>query len=73
MEETQEMSVNEQSREDKPTLEDLLTRITGENRHPEVDWGEPVGEEVVSGSSPGVQHSRIAVRRGRRRAGPSFG
>ena len=46
MEETQEMSVNEQSPEDKPTLEDLVARITDENRHPEVDWGEPVGKEV---------------------------
>jgi len=27
------------------TLEDLLSRSTAENRHPEVDWGPPVGNE----------------------------
>lgn len=32
--------------DDIPTLEDLLSRITEENRHPEVDWGPPVGNEV---------------------------
>jgi antitoxin component of MazEF toxin-antitoxin module len=46
MEETQEMSENEQLPEQQPTLEELVARITDENRHPEVDWGEPVGEEI---------------------------
>ena len=27
-------------------LEDLIVRITEENRHPEVDWGSPVGNEA---------------------------
>jgi hypothetical protein len=45
-EETQEMSDNEQLPEAKPTLEELVARITDENRHPETDRGEPVGEEV---------------------------
>jgi antitoxin component of MazEF toxin-antitoxin module len=45
-EETQEMPENEKSSEDKPTLEELVARINDENRHPETDWGEPVGEEV---------------------------
>ena len=30
----------------KPTLEDLVSRITRQNRHAEVDWGKPVGREV---------------------------
>lgn len=30
----------------KPTLEELVARITDENRHGETDWGEPVGAEV---------------------------
>jgi antitoxin component of MazEF toxin-antitoxin module len=40
------MSENEQLPEDKPTLEDLVARITEDNRRPEGDWGEPVGEEI---------------------------
>ncbi|MEO7634910.1 MAG: AbrB/MazE/SpoVT family DNA-binding domain-containing protein [Sphingomicrobium sp.] len=31
---------------DDPTLEELLARITPENRHPETDWGPPVGKEI---------------------------
>jgi antitoxin MazE len=27
-------------------LEDLVGRITEENRHPEIDWGARVGDEV---------------------------
>lgn len=27
-------------------LEDLVRGITPENRHPEVDWGAPVGDEA---------------------------
>jgi len=30
----------------KPTLEELVGRITDDNRHGESDWGEPVGAEV---------------------------
>ena len=29
----------------KPTLEEFVQRITPENRHGEIDWGEPVGNE----------------------------
>jgi antitoxin MazE len=30
----------------KPTLEELVARITPENQHSETDWGEPVGKEL---------------------------
>lgn len=30
----------------KPTLEELVEKITDENRHPETDWGPAVGREV---------------------------
>lgn len=30
----------------KPTLESLVAGITPENRHKEIDWGKPVGNEV---------------------------
>jgi antitoxin MazE len=30
----------------KYTLEELVSKITPENRHPETDWGPPVGKEV---------------------------
>jgi antitoxin MazE len=30
----------------KPTLEELVARISDQNRHDETDWGEPVGAEV---------------------------
>jgi antitoxin MazE len=30
----------------KLTLEELVAGITDENRHDEVDWGPPVGNEV---------------------------
>ncbi len=30
----------------KYTLEELVARITRENRHEEIDWGKPVGKEV---------------------------
>lgn len=34
---------------EKPTydLDELLKQITEDNRHPEVDMGEPVGNEVL--------------------------
>lgn len=30
----------------KYTLEELVSRITPRNRHPETDWGQPVGKET---------------------------
>jgi antitoxin MazE len=30
-----------------PTLEELVARITPENRHEELDWGPPVGKEII--------------------------
>lgn len=30
----------------KPTLEELVSRISPENRHDETTWGPPVGREV---------------------------
>ena len=29
------------------TLENLVSKITKHNQHPEIDWGEDVGEEIV--------------------------
>jgi antitoxin MazE len=28
------------------TLEELLDQVTAENRHDEIEWGEPAGKEV---------------------------
>jgi len=33
-------------REHEYTLEELVSRITPQNRHEETDWGLPVGKEV---------------------------
>lgn len=33
-------------KESKYTLEELVDGITDDNRHEEVDWGQPVGKEV---------------------------
>lgn len=30
----------------RPTLEELVARITPENRHGETDWGKPMGKEA---------------------------
>lgn len=30
----------------RPTLEELVARITPENRHEAIDWGEPMGKEI---------------------------
>jgi len=30
-----------------PSLEELVTKITAENRHGETDWGPDVGKEIV--------------------------
>ena len=30
----------------QPTLEDLVAKITPKNRHGEIDWGKPRGNEV---------------------------
>ena len=30
----------------KPSLEELVARITDENRHRETEWGEAIGNEV---------------------------
>lgn len=29
-----------------PTLEELVSKITKDNRHPLIDWGHPMGKEV---------------------------
>jgi antitoxin component of MazEF toxin-antitoxin module len=34
-------------RKRKYTLTQLLESVTEENKHPEVDWGAPVGKEVL--------------------------
>lgn len=34
-------------RKSRYTLEKLVDGITDENRHSEIDWGHPVGREVV--------------------------
>jgi antitoxin MazE len=33
-------------RKEEPTLEDLIARVTDENRHDATEWGPPVGHEV---------------------------
>jgi antitoxin MazE len=38
--------VRKKRRERRYTLDELVAGITPENRHPEVDWGPPVGDEV---------------------------
>ena len=30
----------------KYTLEELVSKITSKNRHPETDWGKPMGKEI---------------------------
>lgn len=30
----------------KPTLDELVAKLTPENRYPEFDWGEPMGNEA---------------------------
>ena len=30
----------------KYTLQELVSKITPQNRHPETDWGKPMGKEV---------------------------
>ena len=30
----------------KYTLEELVCKITPKNRHPETDWGKPMGKEI---------------------------
>lgn len=30
----------------RPSLEELVDKITPENIHPEIDWGKPKGKEV---------------------------
>ena len=49
--ETVELSIAEGRLIDSPhrrkyELEDLVAGITGENRHAETEWGEPVGNEA---------------------------
>ncbi|MCE2473395.1 MAG: AbrB/MazE/SpoVT family DNA-binding domain-containing protein [Anaerolineae bacterium] len=34
------------TQEPRYTLEELVSQITPENRHGEIDWGPPVGNEV---------------------------
>jgi antitoxin MazE len=36
----------EQIKKPKYTLNELVSKITPENRHAEIDWGEPVGKEI---------------------------
>jgi antitoxin component of MazEF toxin-antitoxin module len=31
----------------KPSLEELMDKITPENQHDEVDWGKPEGDELI--------------------------
>lgn len=33
-------------RKKRPTLAELVAKITPENRHEAVDWGEPMGKEI---------------------------
>ena len=38
--------VVEKTRPAHPTLDELMSRITPENIHPETDWGPAVGREI---------------------------
>ena len=38
---------NKKSDNNKYTLEELLAKITPENRHEEIDFGGPVGKELL--------------------------
>jgi len=31
----------------KYKLDDLLAKVTKKNVHPETDWGEPIGKEII--------------------------
>ena len=39
-------NIKKEVKNKKETLEDLLSKITPENIHPEIDWGKPVGKEI---------------------------
>src|SRR4051812_14890685 len=44
-----------------PTLEELVARITDENRHEEIPWGDPMGREILdSGPSTTSPEKRAA-------------
>lgn len=38
-------AVESAPRKQRPTLEELLAKVTDDNIHGEVDWGPPVGKE----------------------------
>lgn len=40
------------------TLEELVARITDENRHEEIAWGDPIGREILD-SGPSTTSSEI--------------
>jgi antitoxin MazE len=45
--EAKEGHVELRSAERIPTLEELVAKITPENRHAEINWGPPVGKEII--------------------------
>jgi hypothetical protein len=44
---TGEDRATEQSRYEKPTLEELVAQITPENRYPEIATGPELGKEII--------------------------
>lgn len=46
MDTTRHSIIIQQIPKKEETLEDLVARITPENRHKKIDWGGPVGKEI---------------------------
>ena len=40
------LSPRRRRRRPKYTLQELLSKVTPQNIHPEIDWGPPVGKEI---------------------------
>ena len=43
---SRELIIEPFTKKREETLDDLLSQITPENIHPEIDWGKPVGKEI---------------------------
>src|SRR5581483_6977329 len=52
------LEMSEPPSEPPLTLEELVSRITDENRHEEIDWGPPVGREILD-SGPRLPSSEV--------------
>ncbi|GAB6072091.1 hypothetical protein JCM14244_04680 [Venenivibrio stagnispumantis] len=43
---TETVSQRKRKAKDKKRLKELISKITPQNRHKEIDWGKPIGKEV---------------------------